>query len=203
MIPDRRGVPEPHWTRMNERYRPAVALARLIISTAGLEARAGSEDASAFLIDMNAVFERFIRVALREALRLDAYAFPAATGGRQEYLDMEHGFPIRPDLSWWVGGCCVFAGDCKYKKTEGAIPNADAYQILAYLTALQLANGLLVYAGGEDLPHTITVPFAEKRVLVRTIDVSQAPANILTQITKLAEQIKSIAAPVAVPAVAS
>ena len=63
ITPDRRGVPEPHWTRLNERYRPAVALARLIISTAGLEARAGGEDASVFLIDMNAVFERFIRVA--------------------------------------------------------------------------------------------------------------------------------------------
>jgi len=34
MIPDGRGVPEPYWTRLNERYRPAVALARLIISTA-------------------------------------------------------------------------------------------------------------------------------------------------------------------------
>lgn len=31
-------VPEPHWTRLNERYRPAVSLARLIISTGGLEA---------------------------------------------------------------------------------------------------------------------------------------------------------------------
>ena len=70
MAPDSRGVPEPHWTRLNERYRPAVALARL-------EARAGGEDASVFLIDMNAVFEGFIRVALREALRAGRPRIPA------------------------------------------------------------------------------------------------------------------------------
>jgi 5-methylcytosine-specific restriction enzyme subunit McrC len=195
LAPDRRGVPEPHWTRLNLRYRPAVALARLIISTAGLEARAGGEDASVFLIDMNTVFERFIRVALREALRLDVHTFPAAARGRSVHLDAEHEVPLEPDLSWWDGGRCVFAGDCKYKKTRGTIPNADVYQMLAYLTALQLADGLLIYAVGEDVPHTITVPFADKRVLVRTIDVTQAPHDVLTQIAKLASLIRSIAAP--------
>jgi 5-methylcytosine-specific restriction enzyme subunit McrC len=204
LVPDGRGIQEPHWTRLNERYRPAVALARLIISTAGLEARAGSEDASVFLIDMNAVFERFIRVALREALRLDVPAFPAAARGRSLHLDVEHTVPLEPDLSWWIGGRCVFAGDCKYKRAEGTIPNADVYQMLAYLTALELADGLLVYAAGEDVPHTITVPFAGKRVLVRTIDVSQPPPAVLTQVAKLAGLIRSIASTSAVaPGVAS
>ncbi len=71
----------------------------------------------------------------------------------------------------------MFVGDCKYKKTEEIIPNADVYQMLAYLTALQLTYGLLVYAAGQDLPHTITIPFADKRVLVQTIGVSQAPKD--------------------------
>jgi 5-methylcytosine-specific restriction enzyme subunit McrC len=204
LAPDRRGVPEPHWTRLNARYRPAVALARLIISTAGLEARAGGEDASVFLINMNAVFERFIRVALREALRLDVHTFPAAARGRSVHLDMEHTVPLEPDLSWWNGSRCVFAGDCKYKKTEATVPNADVYQMLAYLTALQLADGLLIYAVGEDVPHTVTVPFAGKRILVRTIDVTQAPHDVLRQIAKLAGQIRSIAAaPLMTPAAAS
>jgi 5-methylcytosine-specific restriction enzyme subunit McrC len=203
MVLDRRGVPEPHWTRLNERYRSAVALARLIISTAGLEARAGGEDASVFLIDMNAVFERFIRVALREALRLDTRTFPAAAGNRSVYLDTEHGVALEPDLSWWTGGRCVFAGDCKYKRTEGSIPNADVYQMLAYLTALRLTDGLLVYAAGEDVPRTLTIPLADKRLLVRTIDVSQAPTNVLAQIANLAGLIRSIAAASAVASAAA
>jgi 5-methylcytosine-specific restriction enzyme subunit McrC len=81
LIVGSREVPEPVWTRLNERYRPAVSLARLIVPTAGLEAQAGGEDASAFVVDMNAVFERFVRAALREQLRLNAKAFPAASRG--------------------------------------------------------------------------------------------------------------------------
>src|SRR6266480_4058001 len=147
---------------------------------------------------MNTVFEQFIRVALREALRLDVHAFPAAARGRSIHLDAEHGVPLEPDLSWWDGGRCVFVGDCKHKKAEGTIPNADVYQMLAYLTALQLADGLLIYAVGEDAPHTTTVPFADKRVLVRTIDVTQAPHDVFTQIAKLAGRIRCIASASAV-----
>ena len=66
--------------------------------------------------------------------------------------------------------------------------------MLAYLTALQLTRGLLVYAAGEDVPRSITIPFADKHVLIRTIDVTQPPDNVLTQIAKLASLIRSISA---------
>ena len=76
--------------------------------------------------------------------------------------------------------------------------------MLAYLTALQLGDGLLVYAAGEDVQRTLTIPLADKRLLVRTIDVSRAPADVLTQIAKLASLIRLIAAAsVITPAAAS
>jgi 5-methylcytosine-specific restriction enzyme subunit McrC len=193
IVADRRGIPEPHWTRFNERYRAAVALARLIINTAGLEARAGGKDASAFLVDMNALFERFIRVAVREALGIELKAFPPAARGHVMHLDQEHKVPLKPDLSWWSGGRCLFAGDCKYKRTEGTVPNADVYQMLAYLTALELTNGLLIYAAGEDIPHTVTVAAAGKRIYVRTVDVTQAPMEVLSQVRALARLIRLLA----------
>ena len=93
-----------------------------------------------------------------------------------------------------IGDRCMFVGDCKYKKTDDTIPNADAYQMLAYLTALQLTHGLLVYAAGEDVPHDISIPLAGKHILIRTIDISQAPNDILTQIADLADLIRSITA---------
>lgn len=193
---DPRGAPEPHWTRLNERYRPAVSLARLIITSAGLETRAGAQDASAFLIDMNLVFERFLRAALREQLRLDIRAFPSGTCGHTIRLNADPDHPIRlkPDLSWREDGRCVFVGDCKYKRATGSIPNADAYQMLAYLTALQLGEGLLIYAAGEEIPHNITIPNAGKLIQVRTIDVARSPGDILIQIRDLANGIRSIAA---------
>ena len=66
--------------------------------------------------------------------------------------------------------------------------------MLAYLTALQLTDGLLIYAVGEDVPRTLTIPLAGKRLLVRTIDVSRTPTDVLTQIAHLAALIRSIAA---------
>lgn len=195
VVPNTPEVPEPHWTRLNERYRPAVSLARLIITTAGLEARAGGEDASVFLVNMNTVFERFIRVALREQLSVDASTFPGAAGGRALHLDIEHTAPLEPDLSWWIEGRCTFAGDCKYKRTEGTIPNADVYQMLAYLTALQLREGVLVYAAGEDAPHTVTIRRADKRIQVRTVDIARPPADVLDQVRDLAGVIRAIGTP--------
>lgn len=192
VVPNTREVPEPRWTRLNERYRSAVALARLIITTAGLEARSGGEDASVFLVNMNTVFERFIRVALREHLLVDASTFPAAAGGRALHLDIEHTTPLEPDLSWWIAGRCTFAGDCKYKRPEGTIPNADVYQMLAYLTALELREGVLVYAAGEETPYTVTIPRVDKRIHVRTVDIARAPADVLAQVRELAGVIRAM-----------
>jgi hypothetical protein len=66
--------------------------------------------------------------------------------------------------------------------------------MLAYLTALQLGKGLLVYAAGEQIPHDITIPEADKRILVRAIDVARTPADVLTQVRNLADGIRLIAA---------
>jgi hypothetical protein len=54
-------------------------------------------------------------------------------------------------------GRCVFAGDCKYKRPGGTVPNADIYQMLAYLTALQLPVGLLIYAASENVPPDLVI----------------------------------------------
>lgn len=191
---DGRGVPDPHWTRLNARYRPAVSLARLIVTTVGLEARAGGEDASSFVVDMNAVFERFVRVALREALHLPSTAFPAGSAATRIHLDTSHYIPLEPDLSWWDNGTCVFVGDCKYKKTTTSTPNADVYQMLAYLTALDLSEGLLIYAAGEDVQQEIMIKTANKRIHVRTLDITQPPDIILQDVAQIATLVSRLRA---------
>ena len=74
------------------------------------------------------------------------------------------------------------------------MPNADIYQLLAYLTALQLNDGLLVYATGEAIPGTVTVRFTGKRVHVRTVHVSRSPTEVLAQVRDLAHLTRRIAA---------
>lgn len=190
--PDRNNVPEPTWSRLNERYRPAVGLARLIVTTAGLEAQAGGEDAAAFVVDMNAVFEGFVRESLREQLHLPRSAFPAGNGTATLYLDTGRHVRLEPDLSWWQHGQCLFVGDCKYKKTTGSVPNADVYQMLAYLTALNLAEGLLVYAAGEAAPQDVHIDAAGKRIHIRTLDIAQTPTAIISDVKELAALVRQL-----------
>ena len=190
-----RPVPEPTWTRLNERYRPAVGLARLILDGAALDARAGAVHADGVLLDMPAVFENFVIAALREQLGVSARAFPQGGAGRGLRLDEERSVKLKPDLSWWVGNRCVFVGDCKYKrvKSEG-LHNADLYQLLAYLVALDLDEGLLVYAAGERTARTRTVVHAGKRLSVVTLDLAGEPRLILGEIEQLASRVTRLAA---------
>lgn len=102
---DPRRLPEIHYTRLNEHYRPAVELAKLILRSASFELRHGRVRASAFLVNMNDVFEDFVVVALREALRVTERAFPQGARGRSLYLDEGRMVSLEPDISWWEEGC--------------------------------------------------------------------------------------------------
>ncbi|MBA3406154.1 MAG: hypothetical protein H0U13_15980 [Gemmatimonadaceae bacterium] len=58
-------VPEVRFTRLNRHYRAAIALATLVLRSASLDLGVGGAFGSAFLLDMNVIFERFVRRALR------------------------------------------------------------------------------------------------------------------------------------------
>lgn len=187
-------VPEPLWTRLNARYRPAVTIARLILDGAALDVTSGPTTATGVLFDMAAVFENFVVAALRDSLALSARSFPQGGVGRGLYLDRERGIPLKPDLSWWLTDACIFVGDCKYKRaTADGVPNADLYQLLAYTTALGLQDGLLVYAAGEHPGGTHTIKFSGKRLHIATLDLAGEPLAVLAEIDSLAQRIGRLA----------
>jgi len=187
-------VPEPIWTRLNGRYRPAVSIARLVLDGAGLDISAGSITATGVLFDMAAVFENFVVTALRESLGATFRSFPQGAAGRRLHLDEEGGIALKPDLSWWVNDRCVFVGDCKYKRaTAEGVPNADLYQLLAYTTALNLRDGLLVYAAGEHPGGSHAVTHADKRLHITTLDLAGSPAYVLARIASLGDRIRDLA----------
>ncbi len=66
-------------------------------------------------MDMNKVFEEFVRCALREALRLPERFFPEKPA---TFLDEGHRVRLEPDLAWRVGRTWRFVGDAKYKRLE-------------------------------------------------------------------------------------
>ncbi len=192
-----RMVPAVHYTRLNQRYRPAVELARLIIGNSILELFHGETTGASFLMDMNRVFEMFLRSALREALRLFESEWPAApSGGRAMSLDEARQIRLYPGLTWWRGGRCVFVGDAKYKRLEHGFSyqgghHADIYQMLAYCIAANLPSGLLVYAAGEAEPAIHRIPHAGKTIEVAALDLSGPPQSVLAEVSRIAERVQA------------
>ena len=184
-------VPAVEFDRLDEHYREVVELSRLILRHAAFESERGGVRASGFLIDMNVVFQEFITRALREELGLSEQAFRSDDRAAGT-LDTAGKVSLKPDLSWWEGGDCVFAGDAKYKRTENnRATNADLYQALAYATALDLPRAMLIYAKGEADPVEHRVRHAGKRLEVVAVDLSGGIDDLQASIGKLATHVHS------------
>ena len=193
----RDALPEFRWDRLNQHYRVAAELALMILRSTSVELAEGRAVGTGFVIDMNVVFEEFVRTALREALGLAPAIFPSGSKA-SVVLDERAKIRLEPDLSWWVGGSCVFVGDAKYKRISvKGINHPDLYQLLAYTVALRLSAGLLVYAAGEAEWVEHTVVHAGKRLEVTTVDLTGSPEQILADIARIADRVKALRAPVA------
>ncbi|WP_420440286.1 McrC family protein [Candidatus Poriferisodalis sp.] len=197
------------YNRLNEHYRPALRLARLIMANCTLQDQHGDTAASAFMVDMNQLFERFVTSRLQRELhgRLEVAA------QLRPHLDIEERIQIRPDLTLRSQGEAVGVADLKYKLTDGdanaevaAAPLArhgDYYQLLAYTTALGLSEGTLIYcadvnrdqaaeqqiANGSLAKSDITVRHTGTRLHAVAIDLSGSPRHIDAQIAALAEHL--------------
>jgi 5-methylcytosine-specific restriction enzyme subunit McrC len=182
-------VRAPAITRLNARYRSVLTLAGLILRGSSISTRAGKVAGISFIFDMNAVFEDFVSLALKDSL--ERHGGRLEPQHRREHLDLQKRIRLIPDLTWWKGGTCRAVIDAKFKPlTDQRFPNADAYQMLAYCTALGLDRGYLVYAkdaGEADRNHTIKN--LGKVIHVRAIDVEQPPADVLAQVDKLAGEV--------------
>ena len=155
------------FTRLNDHYLPAMRLARLILANLTLQDQHGDTTASAFMLDMNRLFESFVTERLQRELSRRLEVQPQ----NSSVLDVARRVPIRPDLVFGRDGKTVGVSDIKYKLRDSnesadidtsnardthapsgnelseqvwAI-NADYYQLLAYTTALDLPGGTLIY----------------------------------------------------------
>jgi 5-methylcytosine-specific restriction enzyme subunit McrC len=190
---DRRSLPTFSYNRLNERYRQPLELARLIVQNTSPELRAGDVSTIALTFDMNVVFEDFIFAAMGDSL--SAFGEPAERWchGRSVALDEATLLEPEPDLSLWRGGRCVFVGDAKYKVTgKGAID--DLYQLLAYCTATDLREGLLIYAEQPAGPMTHRVVHGGPQLHVEAVNVEAPTEMLLARCRELAGRVLNIAA---------
>ena len=183
-------VRAPSVTRLNAHYTGAMALAELILRGTSLTTSRGDVTSAAFVFDMNKVFEDFLSTALRVAL--ERHGGRVRFQHRSQHLDDAARLVLKPDITWWHNGICRAVIDAKYKALGvSGIPNADAYQMLAYCIAFGLERGHLVYAkdAGQPGPLDHAVSGTSIRICVRAIDVEQEPADVLSDVDALAEAI--------------
>lgn len=190
----RPGAPLPAWrpSRLNARYQPALKTAELILVAASFEQHRDENSAddirvSGFLLDAWKIFEDFVCIALSESLAgRPGYA-------RLQYpgrLDTAGAISIEPDFTWWEGTRAAAVVDAKYKvERSSRYPNADTYQVLAYCTALGLADGHLVYAQGETEPRRHQVEHSPITIHTHALDLAARPGELLAQVKNLAQDI--------------
>ena len=182
-------VPEVRFDRLNDHYREVVTLSRLILRHTAFESRRGRVRASGFLVDMNVVFQEFVTRALTESLAVPPGAFRERP---VQSLDVGGRVRLLPDLTWWQGGECVFVGDAKYKVADGRARSGDLYQMLAYITALDLPGGLLIYAEGDLGTAVHEVRHTGRRLEVASLDLSGTLDEVLGRVDLLALRVRGL-----------
>ncbi|MGX9687530.1 McrC family protein [Deinococcus wulumuqiensis] len=156
-------------------FAPLEGLCRLVLYelnplVGGMAARA-----QAVLFDMNKVYESYVAWLLREqrpkwTIQTQVTEAALGTAGTQR------AFPLRPDLLITTETGQVIVADTKWKrlKPEKAptydIPNADAYQMLAYSEVFQAQQAIkevwLIYPHLPGLPESLTpIALPGERVL--------------------------------------
>ena len=163
------------FTRLNEHYKPALRLAQLVLANLTLQDAIGATQASSFMVDMNDLFERFVTERLQLALR----GRLEVKDQHRDKLDEERTVTIKPDLLFRSGGFPRFVADVKYKLTDDDARgrNPDYYQLLAYTTALDLPEGVLIYCLDANRPDDSDGNSAAARLPGSAATVSTASAS--------------------------
>lgn len=180
--------------RLNRHYERALKLAAIVLRHTTLVDAAGPDRASAFLVDMNKVFEDFVTERLARALRGRLRVITQ----RRHFLDLERQVTIIPDLELESDGRLVFVADVKYKLSDDALGrNADYYQLTAYTTSLGLPAGMLIYghAGGGTPPRRARVQRAAVDLWSKAIRVAGSRQDLERSLVELADDVARLALP--------
>ena len=175
--------------RLNEHYRPALALARLLLAHLSPSGATGAIPFPAFLVDMNRLFEAYVSVVLQEQV--------PGTGLRlavQDARHLDYGpspiIPVRPDVVFYRDELPLAVLDVKYKRSR---PGDDVYQVVAYCHAFGTHKAILVYpavesASGQGKRHRIR-SHGRLEVTVIPLDLSGSIASLHRQTSAFIRQV--------------
>lgn len=149
------------YDRRTARYRPAHELAKLVLRHLAFDDlyASGGTTVSSFLLDMNAVFERFVTRLVHDALAATTLGTTTQHGVRAVILNQltdQTYSTIRPDLTITeIASNRSVPVDVKYKTyDEKKVSSSDVYQTFLYAYALgdgpdERRAGILYPASGQ------------------------------------------------------
>lgn len=181
---DPRRLPQVPINRLNSHYKLPLALAEIVLRSGSVEIHPGRTPVPGLMFRMWEIYEDFLYEALSSYFDAPLHLRRA----KHIHLDDARLILLKPDLTLWRGGECVWVGDAKYKLTTTGHED-DIYQLLAYCLATGLHRGALVYADRHAGAHH-QVRLGGPLLEVRGLDLAGAPTAIEAQIRQLAEAIK-------------
>ncbi|MCL6431272.1 MAG: McrC family protein [Anaerolineae bacterium] len=171
-----------NYHRLNDPYRPALSLARLLLDGLTFSGSAGEEPFLGYLIDMDELFERYVGTVLRRA----APGWGALAREQDPHaLDEARQVHLRPDITLYGRDGPILVVDAKYKR-EAA--HADLYQMLAYCHALGVGEAVLVHPASEQAPSGSVAVRGPGSIQVHylSLDLGGGPAQLEEQAKALA-----------------
>jgi 5-methylcytosine-specific restriction enzyme subunit McrC len=202
------------FTRLNERFRPSFALARLFLENRAFELTAGAEDLSAFTFEMWRLFEAFIgRLLTRHRahvlppewtaahMRLQAEGRPLSLAERLP--ERQPVFDLRPDvLVEALDGAALLVLDTKYKQLDPTqrrlgVDQGDVYQMLAYAQRLRCPRLVLLYpqtAGHPAAPVVFELAGKPARLVAAAVDLHRPLDQLEPLVAELAAVMRLAAA---------
>ncbi|MFI6576352.1 McrC family protein [Nocardiopsis sp. NPDC050513] len=182
----------PRWrpSRLNRHYVRVLKLAETVLAGSVPEpgAPGAGIDLDGIVVNMERVYEDFLAGALRGVLRRRALA--CSTRDSHHRLDTAGRVRLEPDIVVHASGGPHSVVDAKYKALgSGGPPNADLYQVVSYCTALGLAHGHLVYAGGTAARESYRVVGAPITVHVHVLDTAGTVAELRTRVERVADAV--------------
>lgn len=181
------------YNRQSEDYHPIHRLCQFFLEGASLSEEEGNIAFDGFLINMNTLFEKLITKALRERMPRSLLL----EDQMRTTLDHSNAVHMRPDLVISENHRPAIVADCKYKMlTTGEHRHHDLYQLLAYCTALRVANVVLVYPRHlVDIDSENAIRGSDVRIREVSVDLSGTADAILAQFDILASLLLSRKSP--------
>lgn len=174
------------FTRLTERYRSPINLARLFLRHLSLEGREGETAFVSFLVPMPRLFEQFVarllaeKLTTRPRLRLEDQW--------RIWLDEERRLEGRPDLVLKLDGRDRLVLDTKYKVYGDKPTNADINQMVTYCHTLGVDRGVLIYPGDNPLDDGYKMR-AGVQLMIRSLSLVGSLTAFRARCAEFAEEI--------------